>query len=211
MAQAARLQSALNKPLQTISLDAQTTPEQQTVIREVPHVRTRTLQTFISYGGSKTHPEYQPFAEALRQAMIKGKLSASEVARRVWGETTDKRGYKVAKNRDRLGHYLAGTSYPEPSNLVLLAKAVDVPVETLKVERPEPNPGSRARVAGGDLRLSPVAERPDKSRLQVDQIVDWRLAAKIYEMLKEAELHDLEAEIANQRAAELNGEPPAVA
>ena len=88
-------------------------------------------------------PEYAPFATALQQAMLKNKLSASEVARRIWGESTDSRGYAVAKNRDRIGHYLAGTSYPEPKNLAELAKAVGVPVEELEIER-RPPPLARA-------------------------------------------------------------------
>jgi transcriptional regulator with XRE-family HTH domain len=71
--------------------------------------------------------------------MLDGKLSAAEVARRVWGTSTDKRGYEVAKNRDRIGHYLAGTSYPEPENLQKLADAVNVPVDKLAIaERPRP-------------------------------------------------------------------------
>ena len=81
-------------------------------------------------------PEYVPFTEALRSAMLKQKLSASEVARRVWGPATDTRGYTVAKNRDRIGHYLAGTSYPEPENLVKLAEALNLPVEDLQIDRP---------------------------------------------------------------------------
>ena len=82
-------------------------------------------------------PEYQPFANALRTAMDKVGFSASDLARAAWGSTTNKRGNSVARNRDRIGHYLAGTSYPTPENLQLLADALDIPVDTLAIERPQ--------------------------------------------------------------------------
>jgi transcriptional regulator with XRE-family HTH domain len=75
------------------------------------------------------------FAAALRQAMTKNKLTNSEVARRVWGTTKDSRGYNVAKNRDRIGHYLSGASYPEDENLQKIADAIGIPVDELKGER----------------------------------------------------------------------------
>jgi transcriptional regulator with XRE-family HTH domain len=71
--------------------------------------------------------------------MLKQGLSASEVARRVWGSTKDKRGYDVARNRDRIGHYLAGTSYPEPENLQLLADALGLPIEDLAIDPADPD------------------------------------------------------------------------
>lgn len=91
-------------------------------------------------------PEYQPFADALRRAMESQGLSASDVARRVWGSHKDKRGYDVATGRDRIGHYLAARSYPEPANLEKLAGAIGVPVDTLTIQR---RPQRRGRPPGG--------------------------------------------------------------
>lgn len=136
-----------------------------------------------------TQPKYQRFAEALKQAMIKGNLSASEVARRMWGTTKDKRGYTGARNRDRIGHYLAGTSHPEPENLQKLADAIGVSVEELKSERqPVNSTAPRSRSLNGVLQITTVADHPDKLRLQTDRTIDWRLAVQIFKMLKEAEL-----------------------
>lgn len=94
------------------------------------------LQPAHNYGRSKANSAYQAFADKLKAAMTKNKLSASEVARRVWGTTKDSRGYTVARNRDRIGHYLSGASYPEEDNLVKLAGAIGVSVEDLRSERP---------------------------------------------------------------------------
>jgi transcriptional regulator with XRE-family HTH domain len=82
------------------------------------------------------------FAERLREAMQREGLNASDVARRVWGEIQDKRGYYVARNRDRIGFYLAGVSFPEDENLRKLAEAVGLSYEALAV--------TNLRGSGGD-------------------------------------------------------------
>jgi transcriptional regulator with XRE-family HTH domain len=95
-------------------------------------------------------PRTPKFAATLRAAMrVKG-FSKSELARRVWGTTKDTRGYDVARNRDRIGHYLNGTSYPEPDNLVKLAEALGVAPEQLL---------DPARRVGTDRKSVPT-ERP---------------------------------------------------
>jgi transcriptional regulator with XRE-family HTH domain len=81
-------------------------------------------------------PELQHFAARLRQAMDAKKMNGSQLARQIWGTNTDKRGYQVAKNRDRIKHYLDGNSYPEPENLQKLADAVGIPVDELRGEPP---------------------------------------------------------------------------
>jgi transcriptional regulator with XRE-family HTH domain len=76
-------------------------------------------------------PMRQAFAAALKAAMARQGLNASQLAARIWGTIKDKRGYAVARNRDRIGHYLRGTSYPDPANLIRLAAALGVPAATL--------------------------------------------------------------------------------
>ena len=96
--------------------------------------------------------------------MLKQKLNASDVARRIWGPTKDKRGYEVARNRDRIGHYLNGTSYPEPDNLVELANVLKLPVEDLQIDRPIVFAGAGASYRerqGADVRFTML---PDQSR-----------------------------------------------
>jgi len=126
--------------------------------------------------------------------MERNKLNASEVARRIWGVTKDGRGYDVARNRDRIGAYLAGTSYPEPANLEKLAAAVGVPVEELLIERENPGPKPTRSYQGGRGDFADaltVPDRPNRMRLQVDQEVDWELAVELLKMLKEAKMIDV--------------------
>ena len=77
---------------------------------------------------------YPGFQVALEQAMMAAKLSQSDLARKMWGSTTNKRGHSVARNRDRISQYCAGVSYPGPEIMQKLADALGVSVATLDVE-----------------------------------------------------------------------------
>jgi hypothetical protein len=76
-------------------------------------------------------PELQSFVDALSAAMAKHNLTASDLARAVWGTTKDTRGYEVAKGRDRIGYFLRGVHFPDQKNLQKLARAVGLTVEEL--------------------------------------------------------------------------------
>ena len=79
-------------------------------------------------------PELTAFRNALVQAMINKNVSASGLSRLVWGETTDNRGYRVARNRDRMTSYLAGTVYPSRETLGKLAAALGIEVAALEID-----------------------------------------------------------------------------
>lgn len=78
------------------------------------------------------------FSEKLIELMKKRKMSKSDLARAIWGEVVDYRGYKVAKNRDRIGHYLSGRSLPEKENMAKIAKTLGTTVAELEALRPPP-------------------------------------------------------------------------
>jgi hypothetical protein len=113
------------------------------------------------------------------------------VARRIWGTTTDARGYTVASNRDRIGHYLAGSSYPEPKNLIKLAEVLDLPVEDLAIDKPVFVAGAGASYRGGrqpgDIQMTVLADHPNKARLVFDRTVDFETAMRVLQMIKEDE------------------------
>lgn len=145
--------------------------------------------------------------------MNKKGMSASDVAREIWGDTTDRRGYSVAKNRDKIGLYLAATAYPDDETMNSIARALDVPVEELagkmvqenSVSATAPgatlwinNPGPRPTRSSGPS-LTPAAGRPGMVRIQVDQIIDWRLAMRVFSELNQAA--EAEAEIEGKDVA----------
>lgn len=126
---------------------------------------------------------YQPFAERLGAAMQKGGLSAAEVARRIWGTVKDRRGYDVARNRDRIGHYLSGKSYPEPENLTKLAEAVGIPVDQLAMDMGD-NPGRQQR-APARPHLTVTFEPSGKLRVrgQIDALIDKRRFQELIDLI----------------------------
>jgi transcriptional regulator with XRE-family HTH domain len=200
------------KPLEGADRHAQDSPTPQQNVweakhdvgTEARHRKPTTRKVFVSFSRTQSKVRNQAFAAALRDAMTKAGVNPSEVARRVWGTTKDKRGVNVAKNHDRISHYLNGTSYPAPENLERLATAVGLTVEELAGAQASEEPtaprssarpqGSVARhtainagAATGELVLTSLPAQPTKIRLQVDRVIHWKLAARIQAMLKEAE------------------------
>ena len=125
--------------------------------------------------------EMEQFARRLHETLIRKGMSQSDLARSMWGETTDARGYKVARNRDRVSSYLSGRSWPEAQNLRRMAEALGVKEEDLApditaatVDREKPA-----------LAITMVAGHPDKVHLVVDQLVPLALAARIASLLSD--------------------------
>lgn len=155
------------------------------------HVKTRQAPTLRA--------EYQLFAEKLNTIMIRAGITPSEAARRIWGTTNDKRGYAVARNRDRIGHYLKGTSYPGPENMRKLAEALGVPVEALAVEPPtrlaggrpqSPVPGAfsaaRSQTPVSGLLQTTMPANPadtNMARFQADRMISPALAIALMQMI----------------------------
>lgn len=69
--------------------------------------------------------------------MHKRGMSPSDLARHVYGNHINVQGYSVARNRDRIGSYLAGQSYPHQETVDKMAKVLRVRPEALS-RNPEP-------------------------------------------------------------------------
>lgn len=151
---------------------------------------------------------YAEFAEKLAAAMKEQGLNASEVARRIWGTKKDRRNYDVARNRDRIGHYLSGRSYPEPENLRKLAEAVGLTVEQLAMPESESNlrpraaPRSLSDYPSSGLHLIPVPRAPDKIRLrgQIDVVINIAQVQEVVNLLMRPEPPDPEPDTLNRPA-----------
>ena len=74
------------------------------------------------------------FSRRLYEEMQARGWTQAELARRAFGTTTNSEGHSVAKGRDRVSVYLAGKSQPDPRNLGLLCKALDLQPEQLAPE-----------------------------------------------------------------------------
>ena len=176
-------QKRLDRASHPAAQDEKTTQNEETTQNVKQEGWTRLSRSRHAFISTNTKAEYLPFAKILREAMMRNGLSASEVARRVWGTSKDNRGYDVAKNRDRIGHYLAGTSYPEAKNLCKLALAVGLTAEDLAIERPLNL--TRAREPAGDLRFELFPG--GRARLQFDRVINSTLALQILTLITENE------------------------
>ena len=123
--------------------------------------------------------EMQEFARKLHDLRTSKGMSQSDLARAVWGETTDTKGNRVAKNRDRISQYEMGKSIPEPHNLVALAEALDVDAKELApevvaaaVDREEP-----------EIQIVAVRGHPDKVHVIVNTLTSMATAAQIMALL----------------------------
>ena len=113
-----------------------------------------------------TRPDLERFRETLIRAMVAKNMSAAELARAVWGEIKDPRGYMVPRNRDRLTHYMSGSAHPNPENLAKIAKALDLDPADLAID------ASKSHLPR--VVLSPAGETPPayqtKNRLYSEAI-----------------------------------------
>lgn len=77
----------------------------------------------------RTHAEkigLGSFSERLKQARLDRGLSQSDLARDIWGEMADTRGYMVARNRDRISAWESGRAVPEEKHLQALADVLGI-------------------------------------------------------------------------------------
>lgn len=127
--------------------------------------------------------ENEHFARVLNKRMLELGMSQADLARAAFGETTDNRGYTVARGRDRISSYLHGKSLPDPVNLQKLADALGMSPESLApditaatVDRENP-----------EVALTAIAGHSDKVLLRVNKLVPLALAAQIVTLISNAE------------------------
>jgi transcriptional regulator with XRE-family HTH domain len=126
----------------------------------------------------KPRPEFLSFAHELRDAMLAKGFSASDLARLVWDTIPGRRG---ARNRDRIRHYLAGTSYPTPDNLKKLGQALGVAFGA----RPQASSRSPPPPLSHDVQITLLNNRPGVALIQMKQLVTVKTALAIASLIEE--------------------------
>jgi transcriptional regulator with XRE-family HTH domain len=124
--------------------------------------------------------ELDQFARRLHQKMTEKGLGNSDLARIIWGEMDVKdhktgNVYKAAKNRDRIGVYLAGKGYPEPATMQKIADALGVTKEWLA---PELTAAAIDRERP-EFAMAMVAGHLDKVHVQINALLPLAAAAEI--------------------------------
>lgn len=146
--------------------------------------RTTTRRMPLAAGPTESDKyEIQQFARRLYDLMTARNWSQSDLAREAFGTTTDYRGYKVAKNRDRISAYLRGKAIPDPKNLNLLAKAFGITPEELApdlaataIERENP-----------EMAMTMVSGHPDKVLLRINKLVPLPIAVRVLSLISDSE------------------------
>ena len=122
----------------------------------------------------------QAFGRRLQQLLDQKGMNYSDLARLVWGKTTTKTGYEVAKNRDRISVYIAGKAVPDARNLKKIADVLGVEVSELAPERFGDAMIEQQHPA---YSLTKVQGESDKVFLRVNKLVPEQVAAKIMFLL----------------------------
>ena len=124
----------------------------------------------------------QSFAHKLHAAMARNRMSASDLARAIWGSTVTNTGHNAARNRDRISAYLSGRSTPEQANLEALAKALNMTAEELAPDLT----ASAVDRANPELAMTMIAGRADLVHLKVDKLVPLEVASQVVSLISAA-------------------------
>ena len=124
--------------------------------------------------------EMMEFARRLAAQMSEKELSASELARRIWGDMRTSSGARAARNRDRIGNYLKAESYPERKTLAQIAKALEISVDDLAPQIPatafdQENP---------ELNLTLIAGNRDRVIVNVNILTSLEIALEFAALVK---------------------------
>ena len=126
--------------------------------------------------------EMETFARRLHQLMVQKNLSQSDLAKKIWGTRTDKRGYQVARNRDRISVYLKGNTIPDTKSIARIADALGVPAAELAPDIT----ASTVEKENPELAMTVVSGHEDKCHLRVNMLIDLRTAAEVVALLTKA-------------------------
>lgn len=120
------------------------------------------------------------FSTNLHRLRVNKGLSQSDLARTIWGTTTDSRGYTVPKNKDRISRWENGDQTPEPHNLQALADALGVTVDELA---PDITARAMAEDSAPAVQMTMVQGQPGRVHLIVNTLTSLDVASKIIAML----------------------------
>lgn len=134
-------------------------------------------------GQAQHAQQSRDFARRLYERMVDKGMNQAALARAVWGTQTDRRGYTVPRNRDRISSYLAGRGMPDPVNLKKIADILGTQPEDLAPD----TLGTPAERANPELAITAIAGHADKVMFKVSKLLPLEIVSKIVTMIAEHE------------------------
>jgi transcriptional regulator with XRE-family HTH domain len=139
------------------------------------------------------------FADNLARLMQAKGMKQSDLAREVWGTAKDKRGYEVARNRDRISAYLAGAGIPETDNLNKIAAALGCTAEDLLgAEEMAARPLTRTRAHQVEINMVSVFDRPGWMQISLNLVCPLADAQEFLALYQKVRLAQAEREEAEE-------------
>lgn len=148
----------------------------------------RILPTWAeAHDGSQSHLSFAvgvEFSRKLRELLEANGLTASDLARKIWGDSKPTpAGFVSAKNRDRISKYLAGKTLPDASTLALLAGALNAKPRDLAPQVV----GKRLEREHPEIRMTVIAGHHDRVHLTLNAVMDLSTALKITALMRTAQ------------------------
>lgn len=117
------------------------------------------------------------FPDRLQRYMDDKRMTRADLARHIWGNMTDERGYTVPRNRQTISKYLSGKSAPSDTTVRLMAEALGVGYTDLM---PNADPVNRP---GSGIVMTAVGS--SKYRLDLSLVVPADVAGKVISLISE--------------------------
>ena len=174
---------AKNRRSRMNMLDLKTTRRSKTKNQEQP--LSTPMMPLSPRAALPVHPDNLAFAKKLKDLMRARGMSSSDLARAIWGTTPDPRGYPVARNRDRIGTYLAGTGLPSKETLPKLVAALGTTLDELAL--PVRSTRGRTFSSSADVTFTLLASHPGICSMRIVKLLPIDVGLKILELVNSAQ------------------------
>lgn len=109
-------------------------------------------------------------------------LSKSDLAREIYGTEVDKRGYTVARNRDRIGAWESEKAKPSPENIALICEYFGIDAADMSPDLV----GRQASKRPESMSFRVLEGRPDQAHIQINTVLPVALASEIIALVSKS-------------------------
>ena len=124
------------------------------------------------FAGASADAAPTRFAAMIKEAREAKGWNYSEVAKKIWGETVDSRGYTLARNRGVIPRLESGKTIPRARAIADIAEALGIDVDELGQARDEAENAREDRIIPEtDFTAGAVAGQPHLVQMTIKAVV----------------------------------------